>query len=61
MLDTHALARSVPLVTALFPALVLAGAGVVAAVRYRNRRRLSKMRLSGGRKALVLYLADRGR
>ncbi len=49
------------MVTALFPALVAAGAVVVAAVRYRNRRRLSKMRLSGGRKALVLYLADRGR
>jgi hypothetical protein len=52
--------RSVPVVSALFPALVLAGAGVVAAVRYRNRRRLARMRLSGGRKALVLYLADRG-
>jgi hypothetical protein len=49
------------LVTALFPALVLAGVGVVAVVRFRNRRRLARMRLSGGRKALALYLAERGR
>jgi len=47
-------------VSALFPALLLAGAGVFAALRYRNRRRIARMRLSGGRKALVLYLADRG-
>jgi predicted membrane-bound mannosyltransferase len=59
VLDTQALARSVPLVTALFPALVLAGVGVVAVFRYRNRRRIARMRLSGGRKALALYLAER--
>jgi hypothetical protein len=49
------------LVSVLFPALALAGVGVVAVVRFRNRRRLARMRLSGGRKALVLYLAERGR
>lgn len=49
------------MVTALFPAFVVAGVGLVAVFRYRNRRRLAKLRLSGGRKALVLYLADRGR
>ena len=50
-----------PVVSALLPAFVLAGIAVAAAHRYRTRRRISRMRLSGGRKALVLYLADRGR
>ena len=49
------------MVTALFPALVLASAGVVALLRHRSRRRIARMRLSGGRKALALYLAERGR
>lgn len=44
----------------LFPALVVAGVGLAAAWRWRSRRRLARMRLSGGRKALALYLADRG-
>ena len=49
------------MVSALLPAFVLAGIGLAALHRYRTRRRISRMRLSGGRKALVLYLADRGR
>ena len=49
------------MVSALLPAFVLVGIGLAAVHRYRTRRRISRMRLSGGRKALVLYLADRGR
>lgn len=45
----------------LLPAVLLAGLGVAAAFRYRARRRFSRMKVSGGRKALVLYLADKGR
>jgi hypothetical protein len=44
----------------LFPAFVVVGVGLAAAWRWQSRRRLSRMRLSGGRKALALYLADRG-
>jgi hypothetical protein len=48
------------LFSALLPAFVLAGIGLAAGYRYLARRRVSKLRLSGGRKALALYLADRG-
>ena len=44
----------------LLPAVLLAGLGVAAAFRYLARRRFSRMKVSGGRKALALYLADRG-
>jgi hypothetical protein len=47
-------------VAALLPAFAVAAVGVGAALRYRARRRYAKLRISGGRKALVLYLADRG-
>ncbi len=45
----------------LFPAVVLAAAAVVAAYRFRARRRFEKLKVSGGRKALVLNLVDRSR
>jgi hypothetical protein len=48
-------------VAALVPAVVLVAIAVPAALRYRARRRLARLRISGGRKALVLYLAERGR
>jgi hypothetical protein len=43
------------------PAVVLAALAVPAALRYRARRRIARLKISGGRKALVLYLAERGR
>jgi hypothetical protein len=48
-------------VAALVPAVLLVAIAVPAALRYRARRRLARLRISGGRKALVLYLAERGR
>jgi hypothetical protein len=47
-------------VLALVPVVLLAVA-LPAALRFRARRRLAKLNISGGRKALVLYLAERGR
>lgn len=46
---------------ALVPVAVLVAVAIPAALRFRARRRLAKMNISGGRKALVLYLAERGR
>jgi hypothetical protein len=48
-------------VAALVPAVVLVALAIPAALRYRARRRIARLKISGGRKALVLYLADRGR
>ena len=53
--------RRSSLVSTLLPAVLLAGLGVAAAFRYRARRRFSRIKVSGGRKALVLYLAEKGR
>jgi hypothetical protein len=44
----------------LLPALVAAGVLVLVGSRHLSRRRIARQRLSGGRKALALYLADRG-
>jgi hypothetical protein len=46
--------------SALVPAFLFAAFGVGAALRYRARRRFQSLKISGGRKALALYLADRG-
>lgn len=48
------------MLSALFPALVVAGVLVLVGHRHLSRRRAARLRLSGGRKALALYLADRG-
>jgi hypothetical protein len=49
-------------VSTLVPAaVVLAVVAVTAALRLRARRRVARLKISGGRKALVLYLAERGR
>jgi hypothetical protein len=49
-------------VSALVPAVVvLAALAIPAALRLRARRRVARLKISGGRKALVLYLAERGR
>jgi hypothetical protein len=48
-------------VAALFPVVLLVAIAVPAALRYRARRRIERLKISGGRKALVLYLAERGR
>ena len=48
------------MLSALFPALVVAGALVLVGYRHLSRRRIARLRLSGGKKALALYLADRG-
>ncbi len=47
--------------SALFPALVFAAFAVATTFRIRARRRFEKLKLSGGRKALVLNLVDRNR
>ncbi len=41
--------------------VVVVAVALPAALRYRARRRLARLNISGGRKALVLYLAERGR
>lgn len=41
--------------------VVLAAVAISAALRLRARRRVARLKISGGRKALVLYLAERGR
>ncbi len=46
---------------ALVPVVLLVAIAVPAALRYRARRRIERLKISGGRKALVLYLAERGR
>jgi hypothetical protein len=46
--------------SALLPALVLASVLVLVCSRHLSRRRAARLRLSGGRKALAMYLADRG-
>ncbi len=46
---------------ALFPAVVLAAVAVFASVRFQARRRYERLKVSGGRKALVLNLMDRSR
>jgi hypothetical protein len=47
--------------SALLPALVLAAVAVAGATRYVQRRRLARMKISGGRKSLALNLMERGR
>jgi hypothetical protein len=47
-------------VSALVPAAVLVVLAIPAVLRFRARRRAARLKLSGGHKALVLYLADRG-
>jgi hypothetical protein len=46
-------------VSALLPVVVLAGAALVIASKVHARRRAAKLKVSGGRKALVLNLFDR--
>jgi hypothetical protein len=46
---------------ALVPGLVFVVVATVVGVRYRARRRFERLRVSGGRKALVLNLVDRSR
>ena len=48
------------MVSAIFPALVLAIVGVGVAHRFLARRRAARLVVSGGRKAFVLNLRDRG-
>jgi hypothetical protein len=43
----------------LLPAVALAVAAVVLAAKLRARRRAAKVKVSGGRKALVLNLFER--
>jgi hypothetical protein len=43
----------------LFPAVVLAVAAVFVVSRMRARRRLERLKVSGGRKSLALNLFDR--
>jgi hypothetical protein len=47
--------------SALFPAVILALVTLGFAHRFRARRRAAKLAVSGGRKAFVLNLAERGR
>ncbi len=47
--------------SALVPGLVVVVLAVAAALRFRARRRYERLRVSGGRKALVLNLVDRSR
>jgi hypothetical protein len=47
------------IVSAVLPAVVLTVAAVVIASKVRTRRRAAKVKVSGGRKALVLNLFDR--
>jgi hypothetical protein len=60
MLGCH-LVRSPTTVLVLVPAAVLVAIAIPAVLRFRARRRLARLNISGGRKALVLYLAERGR
>jgi hypothetical protein len=46
--------------SALFPAVVLAVVAAVSVWRIRERRRISKLKISGGRLSLFLNLRDRG-
>lgn len=48
------------MVSAIFPVVVLALVGVGFAHRFFARRRAAKLVVSGGRKAFVLNLRDRG-
>ncbi len=43
----------------LLPIVVLAGAAVAIASKVRARRRAAKVKVSGGRKSLVMNLFDR--
>ena len=43
--------------SAMFPGLVVAVAAAVVFLRLLERRRAAKLRISGGRKSLVLNLA----
>jgi hypothetical protein len=45
----------------LFPAVVVAVVAFTAGSKFLARRRLSKLKVSGGRMALVLNLVDRSR
>lgn len=45
--------------SALFPALVLAAVAVVVGQKLRARRRIAKLKVSGGRMALVLNIVNR--
>ena len=48
------------MVSAILPAVVLALVGAAVAQRFFARRRAAKLVVSGGRKAFVLNLRDRG-
>ncbi|WP_242333549.1 MULTISPECIES: hypothetical protein [Anaeromyxobacter] len=45
--------------SALLPALVLAAAAIVVGQRIRARRRFARLKVSGGRMALVLNIVNR--